>query len=171
MKLPDAAAIERATKSWAAPAENLTLLPFWLAERAPTWPEEVSSAVLGISQSTTALDLLQALQEATYHRLAQIATEVERAAGHRQAFIVSGGIRHSRGSMQLLADVLGRPVYASSEPEASLRGAACFALEKLGHRPPPPGKGRPIRPRAGSVHAYARAREAQIKLEKILREF
>ena len=69
-----------------APVENVTLLPFWIAERAPTWPEEIPSAVIGITQATCALDLLQALQEATYHRLAQIAAEIEKASRRKLSF-------------------------------------------------------------------------------------
>jgi gluconokinase len=169
LKLPDDAAIELELSKRTAPVEKLTLLPFLIAERAPTWPEELPSAIIGMTQATSALDLLQALQEATYHRLAQIAEEIERAVGSRLAFIVSGGIQHSANSLQRLADVLGRPVYASTEPEASLRGAACFALEKLGIKPPPPKRGRAIRPRAGSAGAYAQARQVQVRLEKLLR--
>ena len=135
MKLPESAAMEKAFAARPGPVEGLTLLPFWIAERAPTWPEEMPSVVAGITQATTALDLLQALQEATYLRLARIAEAVEKAAGRRLAFIVSGGIHNSPESLRRLANVLGRPVYPSAEPEASLRGAACFAMEKAGLKP------------------------------------
>ena len=63
-------------------------------------------------------------------RLARIGGKVEKAAGRKLAFIGSGGIQKSPESLQRLANVLGRPVYASAEPEASLRGAACFAMEE-----------------------------------------
>jgi gluconokinase len=171
LKLPsDPALIEKALRARTGPVESLTLLPFWIAERAPTWPEEIPSAVMGISQATTALDLLQALQEATYHRLAQIAGAVEKAVGRKLAFIVSGGIHHSPSALRRLANVLGRPVYASSEPEASLRGAACFAMEKLGLKPHAPKLGKAIRPEREAVRAYARARAKQIRLEALLRD-
>ena len=45
--------------------------------------------------------------------------------------IVSGGVLKSAHLLQRLANVLGRPVYPSTEPEASLRGAAVYALEKM----------------------------------------
>ena len=170
LKLPAAAMIEKQLRARSMPVEKLTLLPFWIAERAPTWPEEIPSAVIGITQATSALDLLQALQEATYHRLTQIADEIEKATRRKLAFIVSGGIQHSPSALQRLADVLGRPVYASTEPEASLRGAACFALEKIGIKPPLPKRGRAIHPRAASARAYAKARQSQIRLEKLLRD-
>ena len=169
LKLPDdPAVIEKSLSTRNAPVEGLTLLPFWIAERAPTWPEELPSAVIGITQATSALDLLQALQEATYLRLAQIGEEVEKAAGRKLSFIVSGGIQHSANSMQRLANVLGRPVYASSEPEASLRGAACFAMEKLGFKVTLPKTWRAIRPNAAAARAYAQARQRQSDLEASL---
>jgi gluconokinase len=171
LKLPaDPASIEKLLSARSSPVEKLTLLPFWIAERAPTWPEELPSAVIGITQATRALDLLQALQEATYHRLAQIAEAVEKAARRKLAFIVSGGIQNSPGALRRLADVMGRPVHASIEPEASLRGAACFAGEKLGFRPSAPRRGPAIRPRHGAARAYAQARQQQTRLEALLRD-
>jgi len=171
LKLPaDPALIENLLGKRSTPVEKLTLLPFWIAERAPTWPEELPSAVIGITQATTALDLLQALQEATYHRLTQIGEGVEKAAQRKLSFIVSGGIQKSPGALQRLANVLGRPVYASSEPEASLRGAACFAMEKLGMKVPAPKMGSVIRPDAKAARAYAKARHQQTRLEKLMCE-
>jgi gluconokinase len=171
LKLPDdPAVIEKFLSKRTRPVEKLTLLPFWIAERAPTWPEELPSAVVGITQATTALDLLQALQEATYHRLAQIAEGVEEEAGRKLSFIVSGGIQKSANSLQRLANVLGRPVSASSEPEASLRGAACFALEKSGGKVTAPKSGRVIHPDVATAKAYAQARKQQIRLEALLRQ-
>ena len=170
LKLPaDPAVIEKLLRARSTPVEGLTLLPFWIAERAPTWPEDLPSAVMGMTQATTALDLLQALQESTYHRLAQIAEGVEKAAGRKLAFIVSGGIQKSAEALQRLANVLGRPVYASSEPEASLRGAACFVLGNLGLKPVASKLGRAIRPQTKSARTYAKARQRQVELEKRLR--
>jgi gluconokinase len=169
LKLPDGAAIEKSFTRRPGPVEGLTLLPFWLAERAPSWPEEMPSVISGVTQATTALDLLQALQEATYLRLARIAQEVEKAAGRKLAFIVSGGIQKSPESLQRLANVLGRPVYASAEPEASLRGAACFAMEKCGVTPAAVKLGKAIRPRAKAARAYVQAREKQAALEELFR--
>ncbi len=170
LNLPDnPATLEKLLRARTEPVEGLTLLPFWMAERAPTWPEELPSAVIGMTQATTALDLLQSLQEATYHRLAQIAEAVEQAALRKLAFIVSGGIQHSPDALQRLANVLGRPVYASDEPEASLRGAACFVLEQLGLHPAAPQTGKAIRPKPSSARAYAQARERQVRLEASLR--
>jgi gluconokinase len=171
LNLPrDPARLESLLRARRGPAEELTLLPFWMAERAPTWPEEMPSAVIGITQATSALDLLQALQEASYHRLAQIADEVAKAARRPLKCVVSGGIRHSPEALQRLANVLGRPVWVSDEPEASLRGAACFALEQLGQALEEPKLAGVIRPDRTAARAYLRARQRQIRLEAGLRK-
>jgi len=166
LKLPDESAqVEKLMAERPLPVENLTILPFWMAERAPTWPENLPSIVVGITQATTALDLLQTLQEATYHRLAQIADFLEKKLKRKLTFIVSGGLQRSPNSLQRLANVLGRTVYPSSEPEASLRGGALFALEQLGRTPKQPAPQSAIRPQAAPARAYARARQRQIELE------
>ena len=168
LKLPQAGEIERTLAQRPGPIRGLTILPFWIGERAPTWPESLPSIVVGIGQATTALDLLQALHEASYQRLAEVAGLLEKVLRRKLSFIVSGGIAHSPDSMQRLADVLGRPVAVAAQPEASLRGAALFALDRLGVAAPKVRPVRPIRPRARCSRAYEIARERQIELEELV---
>ena len=145
---------------------GLTVLPFWVGERAPTWPEDLRGAIVGFTSSTSARDLLRETQEAVFHRLAQIAELLP-----ARLFVVSGGIQKSRAELQLLADVLGRNVIACSEPESSLRGAAVSALEKLGITPPPPPAGHLIRPRLRYSRQYMWARRRQEQLENVMHGF
>jgi gluconokinase len=165
----DAAAMEEQLARRPAPAHGLTVLPFWTAERAPTWNEEQPGVIVGLTQHTTALDLLQATTEGSYHRLARIAELLLANVSENPKFLVSGGIQNSRVAMQRLADVLGQRIHASPEPEASLRGAAVFAGEKLGLRLAELKAGRPIRPQPKIAAQYAREREKQIALEELLR--
>ena len=171
------AALDSALAARPEPMKNLVVLPFWTAERAPTWCEDLGGVVQGLSQNTTALDLLQATTEAVFHRLALIADLSEGENGSRRAsveIVVSGGILKSTDLLQRLADVLGRPVRPSLEPEASLRGAAVYALEKsavasetssdLGRLVGPA-----VRPRSRIAALYARERERQGWLEAAIR--
>ncbi len=150
------------------PESDLTVVPFWAAERAPTWNEDLRGAILGITQSTTATDLFRAITEATYHRLAQIVELILGKSGTPPKFLVSGGIQNSAASMQRLADVLGVRLYPSTEPEASIRGAAVFALEKLGCQIAPVKLAASIRPRRAASTIYARQRKRQEDAEKLL---
>ncbi len=74
LELPsDPQQLERALAARPLPAHGLTVLPFWVSERAPTWPEDLHGAIVGLKNSTSALDILQATREAVFQRLAQIA--------------------------------------------------------------------------------------------------
>ena len=154
------------------PLSSLVVLPFWSAERAPTWCEEVPGVISGLSQNTTALDLLQATMEAVYQRLALIADLSLPKTSQNEAstkIIVAGGILKSSGLLQRLADVLGRPVHPSTEPEASLRGAAVYALEQNGGNPGAEEiVGTVVRPRARMAALYAQERRRQRQLEEVI---
>lgn len=170
LRLPaNDAALDRALAARPGPVGSLVTLPFWSAERAPTWREDLAGVIEGLSQNTTALDLLQATTEAVYHRLALIA-DLSLADAGRTEIIVSGGILKSAGLLQRLADVLGRPVRPSLEPEASLRGAAVYALDRSSlsqavHEDIRHLAGPAVRPRARYARLYAQERARQRELE------
>ncbi len=148
LRLPGDAEVEAAMRTRPTPEHGLTILPFWNAERAPRWNEDDAGTIVGMRQSTTALDVTQAIQEATFHRLAMIAE----AMGEHPKWIVAGGILKSSAALTRLANVLGEAVYANLEPEASLRGAAVFALENLGVEPPSQEEPEPVLPDP-AIHA------------------
>jgi gluconokinase len=164
----DPQALEAELSKRSTPDHGLTVLPFWTAERAPTWNEDLRGAILGISQSTSALDLLQAITEATYHRIAQIAESLAGSASSPPKYFVSGGIQHSRSALQRLADILNQPLHPNPEPEASIRGAAVFAMEKLAMPIEPLPLLTPLRPRKTIAARYAEDRERQAALEGLL---
>lgn len=154
-----------------APGESLVALPFLNGERAPTWCEDLPAAFIGMRQSHTAEDLHRALVDATYLRLAQIVEPLEEAAGVRRLrFIVSGGLSRSEAEVQRLVNTLGRVCQTSREPEASLRGAAVFALEKLGDTPAPAKWAAPIEPNPRLARLYVAARKRQTMLEEGLND-
>jgi gluconokinase len=165
---PQALEAELATRP--TPDHGLTVLPFWTAERAPTWNEDLRGAILGISQSTTAIDLLQAITEATYHRIAQIAESLTNQTTIQPKYFVSGGIQHSQSALQRLADILNQPLHPNPEPEASIRGAAVFAMEKLSLPIEPLPVLSPLRPRKAVAERYAADRARQAALEHLLQK-
>ena len=170
LQLPDPVDLEKKLAARPGPAHGLCVLPFWTAERAPSWNEEDSGVIHGITQHTTSLDLLQAITEATYHRLALINEALSADEPRPPKIIVSGGIQKSPSSLQRLADVMGRPVYPNDEPEASIRGAAIYALEKLGVAVRPFAQSQPARPQARHAKAYAEERARQRELEGRMRK-
>ena len=85
--------------------------------------------------------------------IAELMPEVE------EVVALGGGLRNNDDWLQILADVLGRPVTASAVKEASLRGAAVVVLERLGESPPPGVLGRVIEPRLDRADVYRAARD------------
>jgi gluconokinase len=155
----------------AAANEHLTILPFWVAERAPTWPENLSGAILGLTQSTDAAAVLRAATCATFYRVANILDLLESKFGRAKEIIVSGGIVRSKESLAVLADSLGRDISIAPEVEASLRGAAVYVLEKLGRDPTPLPKPRLIRHDRALVAQHRVRRARQDALEEELSSF
>jgi gluconokinase len=80
-----------------------------------------------------------------------------------------GGLLADPEWIQLMADALARPVTASTVAEASLRGAAVAALERLGCQTPEAALGEVFHPREAWVDAYRSARERQQRLYEELR--
>jgi len=166
LRLPnDPSAIEREMAARPTPEHGLVVLPFWTAERAPTWDEQAQGVIVGMKQSTTAYDLLQAITEGFYFRLGAIADLI--AAEERPKWVVSGGILKSKSALRRLANVMGRPVQANPEPEASLRGAAVFALEKLGLAITPLKYGTPVVPTPAIQRLYEKEMERHLALERL----
>jgi sugar (pentulose or hexulose) kinase len=100
-----------------------------------------------------------------------VATRSERYCPPRKGFDrkapplhrLSGGIQRSLSSLQRLVDVLNQPLYPNDEPEATLKRAAVYVLEKLDVSVPQMLT-QIIRPNPSAAEAYAAARQRQQKL-------
>jgi gluconokinase len=139
-------------------AHGLTFLTLLGGERSPNWNARARGAIAGLSFDTTPEDLLQAALEGVAFRFAEVAAlmpEVREivAAGH--ALVVDSDW------VQILADVLERPLTASPVEEASARGAAVVVLERLGAEPEPAPTGRVVEPRPERFPALREARARQ----------
>ncbi|MFN2621994.1 MAG: gluconokinase [Chthoniobacterales bacterium] len=167
LRITEAKALSRS----AAANDDLIILPFWVSERAPTWPENLRGTILNLTQSTDAAAISRAVTCATFYRLTDILELLERKSGRAKQIIVSGGILHSKAALPLLADALGRDICVSAEAEASLRGAAVYVLEKLGTKPMPLPKPKLIRHDRAFAAKHRIRRERQRRLEIELSSF
>lgn len=168
-RLPESAEeIECELLARPTPEHGLVVLPFWTAERAPTWRDDMQGAIAGFTQHTSAMDVLQATTEAVYYRLARIAEMVEKHEGAQPKYIVSGGIQKSPASIKRFANVLNAPLYPNDEAEASICGAAVYVAEKLGAKPRPFKGGKAVRPTPTVAAVYKKERQAQLRLETLL---
>ena len=152
----------------AAATDPLTVLPFWVGERAPTWPDHLGGSLVGLTQASDAAEILRATSCAVFYRLGGILDLIEKTIGPAKEIIVSGGVLHSGASLRLLADALGRDLCVSTQAEASLRGAAIYALETLGHEATALRKAKVVRHDRELAKRHRFRREKQVTLEKLL---
>lgn len=113
-------------------AHGLTILPFWSGERSPRWSIDARGCIFGLRQHTTNIEIIRAALEAIAYRFALIANALEEIAPGATVIATGNALRSSPVWLQIIADVLGRPVMLSGSPEASMRGAALLALEAVG---------------------------------------
>jgi gluconokinase len=169
LRLPnDERSIEKILQRPSAASFALTILPFWVSERAPTWPEHLDGIIHGLTQASSAADLLYAATAAVGHRLAAILHQLENAIGRSKKIVVSGGIVQSPASLQILADSLGRDLDICADQEASLRGAAVHALEQLGAKIAISKCGKRIRHRPAESIKAREQRARQEDLENLV---
>lgn len=136
LHLGDAASVEEAVAACPADGHGLTVLPFLAGERSPDWAGNVGATLHGLTLATTPIAILRAGLEAVAYRFAVIQQRLLGDDGAPHRLIASGGaLLHSPAWRQIFADVLGQPLVASAETEATSRGAALLALRALGALP------------------------------------
>jgi gluconokinase len=160
LQLGDDRAVERALDRARAANNPLSVIPHWVQERAPDWPHDTGAVISGVRQSTTASDIFAAATCGVFYRLATIVDLLEKPFGRAGEIILSGGILRSPASLRLLSDCLGRDIRICSEMESSLRGAAIYALRRLGLDPKPLPRGALVRCRVALAKKH-RARRAR----------
>jgi gluconokinase len=134
-------------------SHGLTVLPFVAGERSTGWATDARAAIVGMTLDTTPVEVLRAGLESVAYRFTFIAEQLP-------VFVPES------------AEVLGRPVRLSAEPEASSRGAALLALEALGAIDDlanvPATVGRTFEPEPSRTAIYRAAIERQRELYRLL---
>lgn len=149
LALPDPAETEKQLEALAPGAHGLLLLPFLAGERSPYWRSDLRAAITGISLSTRPIDILEAALESVALRFLEIYGLLTASVGEPAAIIASGGgLLRSSAWTQMMADAIGLPITTCLEPEATSRGAALIALERLGVV----SNVAELAPRLGAVH-------------------
>ena len=140
---------------------GLVFLPFLGGERSIGWNPHRRGTIHGLTFATTPLDVRQAAYEGVAFRFAAI---VDLLPDVREVVATGAGLLRDPDWIQIMADALARPITVSGVPEASLRGAAVFALERLGHEVAEAPTAGVVEPRADRAKAYGAARAAHEEL-------
>lgn len=113
-------------------SHGLTILPFLRGERSPGWSTEATATWHGIRASTTPSDFVLASLEALSYRLCLIERLLGQTGQNFNKIITNGSaITKLPIWMQMLADILQKPVVASAINGATSRGIAIMALTAL----------------------------------------
>ena len=167
LRLPEHESAEAQVAALEPDSHGLTVLPLWGGERSPGWAEDARGAIVGLRLHTSPADILRACMEAVALRFGEIDRILLRTTPNAREVVATGGaLLHSPTWMQIVADVLERPVLASAESEASSRGASLLALETLGLLEVPleelrPSAARRFEPVAEHAQRYRAAAERQ----------
>ncbi|WP_067501085.1 gluconokinase [Actinoplanes sp. TFC3] len=117
----------------AAPSEATPLvLPYLTGERAPGWAGAARAVFGGVSAATDADALFRGIIEGVAMTYARVAGELQPAAPQIVEVAAAGRVSNDQPEwLQVLADVLARPVTHVTRRRATQRGTALIALEVL----------------------------------------
>ena len=133
LRLPSLDSVDEALSLLPADGHGLTVLPFLAGERSPGWATDSTAVIIGLQTLTTPLQVLQAFLEAVSYRFGMVWELLAPFVQENPQIIASGGaITRSTYWLQLMADVLQRPVMVADDDEATSRGTAILALHGLG---------------------------------------
>ena len=113
-----------------AGSNGLLFLPYITGERAPIWDAKSCGTFFGIKDYHSQPYFLKAAIEGTCYSLGQILHNLEEGTSIHQ-LSASGGFMHSQQWIQILADVIGKPISLIQQEDASAMGAAYFAMKQL----------------------------------------
>jgi gluconokinase len=113
-------------------SEGLIFLPYVLGERAPIYDPHARGVFFGIGVNHTRAHFKRAMLEGICWSLSTIRDALEEVVHPVSRIVASGGFVQSDEWVQLLADILGRPVDVDSRNDASALGAALTGFRALG---------------------------------------
>jgi gluconokinase len=136
---------------------------------------DARAAITGLAVSTTPIQILRAALESVALRFRNVYELMMSSLGAPREVIASGGgLLNSPSWTQIMADTLDHGVIPCLEPEATSRGAALMAMERIGAIGDigelAPTLGSEIRPDEARRDLYAAALEKQRRLYKRLFE-
>jgi len=160
----DEAGLDERLDRMAPAGTRLTFLPLLGGERSLGFAPHASGAIAGLTQATTAEEIVRAGLEAVALTFAGVDRALDQTVPGARRLVASGAaIVSSPAWAQMMADAIGKPLLVShSAMEASSQGAAELALQRLGiQRRPELQPGRNVEPREAAREAYQEAYRRQ----------
>jgi gluconokinase len=138
------------------------VLPYFTGERAPGWMAGAQAIFAGVSGANTPEELFRGIVEGVAITYDRVGAELSPAAPDALQIMAAGSVSKDMPDwLQILADVLERPVTHVTTKRATLRGTALIALETLAPDVPraPATTGNTYEPKAGRAAYYAERKQ------------
>lgn len=148
-------------------SRGIAFVPALAGLACPHWDRNARGAWMGLSLATTRSDLAQAVLEGVAFRMAEVMAAMSIAASASIPVSIDGGMSRNPWFCQFLADVLGRPLRISDEPELTALGCAQLAARGLGMEIARRPSGRVLQPRAIPPEWHERFRAARIAVQTV----
>jgi gluconokinase len=133
LRLPPPDELEARLAAMEPGAHGLAVIPRLVAERPPRPAGPETASIAGLTAATGPVEIARAWLEASARTMAEAVDAVEAAFGPADAVVAGGGSLHASPAWtRIIADALRRPMRLSPHTEATLRGAALLALERIG---------------------------------------
>lgn len=129
-------------------AQGLIFVPALAGLACPHWDRRARGAWLGLSLDTDRGLLVRAVLEGIAFRSAEVIAAIHDQITLTGTISIDGGMSRNPAFCQFLADVLGREIRVSSEPECTALGLAALASEATGMALSQPQSGRIVAPQA-----------------------
>jgi glycerol kinase len=110
----------------------VVFVPGFVGLGAPHWIPEARGAIFGLTRNTTTADLARATLEGVAFQVGDLIEAAAADAGPIVELRADGGMARNTWFLQRQADVLGLPVVAAAQTEATSQGAAWLAGLQLG---------------------------------------
>ncbi len=116
-------------------SDGLIVLDSFQGNRTPHTDSAARGVVWGLSLQSSRGHLFRALMEGIAYGMQEILDTFAHHGVVVERVIASGGVTRSPLFMQIYADVLGKPIYTTRQPEACMLGSAVVAAVGAGVYP------------------------------------
>jgi sugar (pentulose or hexulose) kinase len=130
------ARIETEAASSPIGAGGVIVVPYWQGSMTPHWDSAARGVIAGISGSTKRGDIYRAFLEGiAFDQGSSLSRVIAKSGQPIERYLAIGGGAASDLFLQILADILNRPIDRSEVKEASALGAAMAAAKGVGWFP------------------------------------
>lgn len=113
-------------------SEGLVCLPWFGGERAPVWDAAATGIFAGVRNTHQQAHFKRAIVEGICFSFRQLLEKLEKTFGPIHQIYAGGGFTGSKWWIQLMADILERPLLVRDDADSSALGAVAVGMKSQG---------------------------------------